>query len=103
MEHMLSGVALIVLLPLSAFGQIQTSNAPPPLGPHQVAPKEATKPEHETPEAATIRNKLEGFGYTDIQDLGCDSMGVWHAHALKDNAQVSIAVGKGGRILPQQR
>jgi hypothetical protein len=50
-----------------------------------------------------MRSKLEGFGYTDIQDLDRDSMGVWHAHALKDNAQVDVTVSKGGRILPQQR
>jgi hypothetical protein len=103
MKHAFSCVVVAVLMPLSAFGQIQTNNAPPPLDPHQVVPKAATKPEHETPEAATIRNKLEGFGYTDIKDLDRDSAGVWHAHAVKDNAQVTIAVSKGGRILPPQR
>jgi hypothetical protein len=57
----------------------------------------------ETSESDEIRSRIERVGYAHVTDLTRDSMGVWHAHAIRDDQPVSITVDKGGRIKPEAR
>jgi hypothetical protein len=50
-----------------------------------------------------IRSKIERVGYTDVTGLARDSLGIWHAHAIRNNEAVDITVDKGGRIKPEAR
>jgi hypothetical protein len=60
-------------------------------------------PKTQTTDVEMIRAKIERIGYSDVTDLSRDSLGVWHAHAMRNNEPVDITVDKGGRIKPEAR
>lgn len=57
----------------------------------------------ETTDTDEIRSRIERNGYAKVTDLTRDSMGIWHAQAIRDDRPVSITVDKGGRIKPETR
>jgi hypothetical protein len=69
-----------------------------PASPLSVSPVTPEPPSKESPEAATIRSKLEALGYSDITDVERDPTGVWRAHAHRGGDAVVVAIDKGGRV-----
>jgi hypothetical protein len=60
-------------------------------------------PKTQTTDVEMIRAKIERIGYSDVTGLSRDSLGIWHAHAMRNNEAVDIIVDKGGRIKPEAR
>ena len=87
---MLAGIA-------SGTAAAQTPASRPTDDPLAVKPVTASS---ETSSADVIRSKIERIGYAHVTDLTRDSTGIWHAHAIRDDQPVAIAVDKGGRIKP---
>ena len=51
--------------------------------------------------AATIRSRLEAWGYGEVKDLSRDRTGGWHAHVVRNHVEIAVSVDKGGRIIAQ--
>ena len=61
----------------------------------------AVKPitsEAKTSDTDMIRSKIERMGFTDVNGLSRDSLGVWRAKAKRGAETVEVTVDKGGRI-----
>ena len=55
-------------------------------------------PSDASPAAASIRSRIEAWGYGDVMDLSRDRSGVWHAHVIRNEVEIAVSVDKGGRI-----
>jgi hypothetical protein len=53
------------------------------------------------PSTAAIRSRIAAWGYGDVKDLSRDRTGGWHAHVVRNNVEIAVAVDKGGRITAQ--
>jgi hypothetical protein len=53
------------------------------------------------PSVAAIQSRIEAWGYGDVKDLSRDRTGGWHAHVVRNNVEIAVAVDKGGRITAQ--
>ena len=51
--------------------------------------------------AATIRPRIEAWGYGEVTDLSRDRTGGWHGHVVRNNVEIAVSVDKGGRIIAQ--
>ncbi len=98
MKSFLTGLALVCIV--VGVAAAQTPSQRPTDDPLAVKP---ISPQTQTTGAEMIRSKIERIGYTDVTDLSRDSLGVWHAHAIRNNEAVDITVDKGGRIKPEAR
>ena len=98
MKSFLAGLVLIFGVTASAFAQ--TPAGRPADDPLAVKP---ISPQTQTTDSEMIRSKIERVGYSDLTNLSRDSLGVWHAHAIRNNEAVYITVDKGGRIKPETR
>jgi hypothetical protein len=91
-------VSLMLAAAASGTAAAQTPAGRPTDDPLAVKPVPASS---ETSRSDVIRSKIERIGYTHVTDLTRDSTGIWHAHAIRDDQPVAIAVDKGGRIKPE--
>lgn len=98
MKSFLAGLVLVSIAAGSAAAQ--TPSQRPADDPLTVKP---ISPQTQTTDADMIRTKMERIGYSDVSDLTRDSLGVWHAHAIRNNEPVYITVDKGGRIKSEPR
>jgi hypothetical protein len=98
MKSFLAGLALTCIIAGGAAAQ--TPNQRPADDPLSVKP---VSPQTQTNDSEMIRTKIERIGYSDVSGLARDSLGVWHAHAIRNNEAVDITVDKGGRIKPEPR
>jgi riboflavin biosynthesis pyrimidine reductase len=78
----------------------QTPSQRPADDPLSVKP---ISPQTQTTDMEMIRARIERIGYSNVTGLSRDSLGVWHAHAMRNNEPVDIIVDKGGRIKPEAR
>ena len=78
----------------------QTPSQRPADDPLSVKP---ISPQTQTTDVEMIRARIERIGYSNVTGLSRDSLGVWHAHAMRNNEPVDIIVDKGGRIKPEAR
>jgi hypothetical protein len=78
----------------------QTTTERPADDPLSVKP---IPPQAKTTDVEMIRAKIERIGYSDVTDLSRDSLGIWHAHAMRNHEPVDITIDKGGRIKPEAR
>jgi hypothetical protein len=60
-----------------------TSYAVNPIGPSDASPA-----------AASIRSRIEAWGYGDVMDLSRDRSGVWHAHVIRNEVEIVVSVDK---------
>jgi hypothetical protein len=58
-------------------------------------------PDASSTAAATIRTRIEAWGYGEVKNLSRDRTGGWHAHVVKNNVEIAVSVDKGGRIVAQ--
>jgi hypothetical protein len=93
-------IGLCLAAVVSGTAVAQTSPNRPPDDPLAVKP---IPPRSATVDSDMIRSKIERIGYSKVTDLTRDSTGVWHAHAVRDNEPVDLAIDKGGRIKPELR
>jgi putative membrane protein len=98
MKSFLAGLVLVCSAAGSAAAQ--TPSQRPADDPLTVKP---ISPQTQTTDADMIRTKIERIGYSDVSGLTRDSLGIWHAHAIRNNQAVDITVDKGGRIKPEPR
>ena len=88
-------IGLVLAAIASGTAAAQTAAGRPGDDPLAVKPVTAAS---ETSSSDVIRSKIERIGYSDVTGLSRDSLGIWHAHAIRDNQPVAIAVDKGGRM-----
>ena len=98
MKSFLAGLALACTV--AAVAAAQAPDQRPADDPLAVKP---VSPQTQTTDSEMIRSKIERVGYTDVTGLARDSLGIWHAHAIRNNEAVDITVDKGGRIKPEAR
>jgi len=90
-------IGLFLILAVGAAPSTAGAQSPPASS-LSVSPVTPEPPSKESPEAATVRSKLEALGYSDITDIERDPTGVWRAHAHRGSDAVVVAIDKGGRV-----
>lgn len=98
MKSFLMAVAATCLIAGGAAAQ--TPNERPSDDPLSVKP---ISPQDQTTDADMIRSKIEKIGYSDVSGLSRDNLGIWHAHAIRNNEAFDLTIDKGGRIKPEAR
>jgi hypothetical protein len=96
MKHTLFASALISVL--AGLASSQASVAQDLSASYTVNP---VSPSDASPAAAAIRSRIEVWGYGDVKELSRDRSGVWHAHVIRNEVEIAVAVDKGGRITAQ--